>query len=235
MLECYVICWRNFNITYDCIESLLATASEPLEMTISNPNDSLPNSGTAKIREYLRDLVSKGRIRRALLFEENGFGWCLQKSIEDFRPQGPLFMMSDGDLIIKDGVDWVGLSRKYHEDHWVVTGCNLSTENYLPPNHGFSSADDNFGMWLQVHKTDWYFTHFGTQQNSIDSYIMNAARYTGGATKIREIEALHATWSIHYPESPYYDPIYATFKREQASNWVMKPKPLNMNYELVTL
>lgn len=231
-LEVYMICWRNFNITKDCIESFLETASEPLEVTIANPNDTLPNSGTEVIRTYLRDLVAAGKIKRALLFEENGFGWSLMKSIEDFPPKGDIFMLTDGDLILPK-VDWAALHRKYHEDHWVATGCNLSTENYLPPNHGFNPDQAEFGLWQMTVKTDWFMKVHGTRLNSIDSRIMWLAAQSGGATKVREIEALHATWSIHYEDSPYYDPEYAAYKREKASSWVMQPAPPNMNYELV--
>ena len=233
MIPLYVICWRNFNIAEACLESIIETASEELEITVVSPNDKLPNSGTAQIRSYLQELACQNKIKRALFFEENVFGWGLMKAIEDFPPQSPLFFCTDGDLILPENVDWVGLSKKYHEDHWVVTGCNLSTENYLPPNHGFSKEDENFGMWLQCLKTDWFWHFHGTQQNSIDSRIMDIARFTGGATKIREIEAIHTTWEIHDPNSPYYDPEYSQYKKERASGWVFDSRPDNMNYTLV--
>lgn len=237
MLPVFLICWRNFNITRDCLESFIDTASEPLEISVAVPNDTMPGSGTNKIHQYLRNKVDKGIVKRALFYEENVIGHGLVRMIRDFFPdpdKHELFCLSDGDLVLPQGVDWVGLSRHYHEDHWVVTGCNLSTENYKPPCTGFSKNDDNFGLWLHVHKTKWFRDYHGFERNSIDSDIMTLARYSGGATKIREIEAYHCTWSIHDPESPYLDVEYSAYKKENASNWVFARRNENMAYELVT-
>lgn len=235
MLPVYLISWRNYPICKASLESFIRTASEPLEISVAVPNDTLPDSGTDKIHEYLTGMVEKGLIKRALFYETNCFGFGLVNMIKDFPPDPetqPLMVLSDMDLLLPD-VDWCALTRKYHEDHWVVTGCNLSTKNYKEPNWGFSPLDDNFGLWLHCHKTEWFNKYHGTERNSIDSDIMTLARGTGGATKIREIEALHLAWEIHYPTSFYYDPVYAQFKREHGSNWVYNAKPDNMSYKLV--
>lgn len=233
MLPIYMICWRNLAITMDCLESFISTATEPIELTVVNPNDSLPNTQTTEIRLYLRKLIEEGKVKRALFFDENVFGWGLIESVKDFPPQTPLFMMTDGDLIIRPDTDWIGLSKKYHDEGWAVTGFQLSIENYKSPNHGFSQEDCNFGLWGVMFSTQWFNTYHGTERNSIDSNIMNSARWTGGAIKVREIEVLHATWSISYEGDRYYDREYADFKRQQASNWVFNPKPNNMHYELI--
>lgn len=234
MLDLYVICWRNFNICKDSLDSLIETASEPINITVANPNDFLPNSGTEKIREYLRFLVKDGKIKRALLFEDNPFGFALMKSIELFPPTEDLFFLSDGDLVVPKGGDWVGLSKEYHARGHSYTGFNLSTENYREPNWGFNSADENWGLWLCCANTQFFMERHGVFQNSIDSRLCGLAAGWGlGGIKIRELELLHATWSIHYPNDHYEDKEYAEFKRTQGSNWVYNERPENMKFELV--
>jgi hypothetical protein len=231
-LPVYLIGWRNFNIVRDSLNSFIRTASEPIEITFVSPNDTLPNSGTTEIRKYVRRLIRLGLVKRMLEFKENGFGYCLMKSIEDFRPKTKLFCMSDCDLIIPENGDWIALSREYHKKGWVVTGFNLSMENYLPAGRGFSSEDCNFGIWGMVLNTEFFFTYHGTSRNSLDSGIMDLARGRGGAVKIRELELFHCAWSLSYPESKYFDPEYRDYKNGN-SNFVFNPKPSNMEYVLV--
>lgn len=238
MIHFYGITWRNFNICRDSIESFINTASEDVEFTIVNANDNLPQSGTEQIREYLKEQVSKGRIKRALLFNENCRGYGLMKAIQDFPPRGDLFFISDMDLVVPENADWIGVTKKYHERGHVVTGFNLSTENYKEGNSGFSKEDENFGMWGIAVNTDIFNQHYNIANNCIDGYFMTLGRGRGrngveGGKKIHDIELMHATWSIHYPDSKYYDPIYSKLKSQKGSSWVFEPKPRDMGYELI--
>ncbi len=229
----FIIVWRNINITVDCIESVLENSKQhDIEYTIVNPNDHLPESGTNQIRDYLRSLVSSGRIKRALLYEENCFGHGLVNAIKLFPPKSEFFILSDGDMLAPAGSDWFGLCKKYHEDkNLMITGFQLSLDNYKAPNYGFDTDANEFGIWMQAIKTDWYLNTWGLEANCIDSQMLAS---TGGRyKKIREIEMMHLTWSIFFPESKYYDPHYADYKRQVSSSFAFRGRPTNMNFELV--
>ena len=230
-MNLYTIGWRNFNIVIDSLESMIKSASEPIDITFISPNDTLPNSGTTKIREHVRKLVAIGAIKRSLEFNKNGFGWCLIQAIKDFPPTGDIFWASDCDLIVVD--DWINLTKKYHARGRVVTGFNLSLENYKHPNSGFNPKAEEFGMWMAGFNTEWFNKYHGTDQNTIDSRIMQLASNTGGYAKIRESELFHCTWSISYEGDRYYDPEYRDYKKSKKGNFAFDPKPKNLEYFLV--
>lgn len=227
--------WRNYNICVDSLESILFTASEPLEVNIALPNDDLPNSGTEKLKDYLKDKVNKGIVKRVLAYNTNCRGFGLINMLKMFPPKGKTFIMTDVDMIVPSygDNDWIRISQKYHDKGLCLTGFDLNTENYLPPNWGFSNDCTEFGIWLMRINTEFFLRVHGLEKNTIDSDLMTMARFNGGGYKIKELQLGHATWSISFPNSRYYDKEYAILKKEKGSSWVFEPRPENMEYELI--
>jgi hypothetical protein len=226
MIQSYIICWRNFAIVKDSLESIINSSSQ-LDITVINPNDSLPNSGTDKIREYLEDCVGYKKIKRALLFEENVDGWGLQEAIKRNPPESDWFFMSDGDLLISKRC--VKLTDYYHKSlSNLVTGFQLSPANYH--GFGFDHSAREFGGWMMGINTNFYINQYGLDKPPIDHKIIVAAK--DQYDKIRDVELYHCTWDIDNPSSKYYDKEYVEYKKTVVFK-AFGNRPANMNYKVI--
>ena len=225
MIQTYVIVRRNYNIVKASLDSIIAS-SDQLEITVVNPNDHLPNSGTSNIRSYLRTLVKEKCIKRALFFEENVDGWALQEAIKQYPPSGNWFYITDGDLLVPKCCENVTNHYIMELDN-LVTGYQLSRSNYQQGMRGFNYASNEFGCWMMGIDTDFYVNTYGLDNVPVDSKIIGLSN--GWFSKINEKELYHLTWDIGDPASPYYDKEYVEYKKTKS---FQLGRPDNMNFEV---
>lgn len=228
MIKLYGLTYRVPQYAEKSIESILKNASEPIDFTVV---DNL-SSGSEKIRAYLRQLVSEKRISRALLMNCNAIGWGLVQAIQDFPPDDSetFFCVTDLDLVVPEGCDWVKTIRKAHEGGAKLTGCTLDISNYVnTPNHGYGGDEDGFGIWLQGINKESFFKHYTLGQNLIDSSMIAAIRNSGGSVqKLLDIRLYHLAWDLWKD-----DPEYFQFKKINPG-WVYQGKPPGLAYNLIS-
>lgn len=232
MIHLYGVGFRNFSYVRKSLESLLNNASEPIILTVVDNPDNLPNSGTIQIRAYLTEQVNKGRIKRALFMNQNTIGWGLVQAIKDFPPDDsePFFCMTDLDLVVDDGCDWIKQIRQVREiKQAVYTGCTLYMRNFVPPNQGYRGDEDDFGLWLVSADTKLYSRYVGFDTNTIDGHLIKIFKDLGHVEKILDIRLYHMAWDNHL-----YDLEYANYKRSLKEDWAFQSKPADMSYKLIT-
>lgn len=231
MITLYGLSFRNFPYVRKSIESLINNASEPFRFVVSdNPSD-WPNSGTSQIRSFLSEMVNKGNLDKVLLFNNNNIGWSLVQAYKDFPPDDSesFFCMTDLDLAVDDGCDWIKEIRTAHDERGaVLTGCTLHMRNMVPPNWGYSGDSDGFGMWLMGINKSIFDKHHTSNINVIDSRMRVIFSDHGPVEKLLSIRLYHMAWDNHL-----YDLEYAKYKRELGSSWCSNPKGSDLSYELI--
>lgn len=232
MIHLYGIAFRNYRYLTKSLNSILRTATEPLDITIVDSFCSWPGSESQKIRKYLRRLVKKKLISRALFFDENVRGHGLVLSIKHFPPEGPesFFLLTDLDLIFDPG--WLEKTKQAHKDGHILTGVGLKTENYLPPNAGFEDNPEVFGTWMQGINKKVFFEQHTTERNCVDSTMHNIFKNHGTILKLDD-RAYHQAWDIFLPKANGGDPDYAIHKAKLGVDWVFKSAP-GMKYRLIS-
>ncbi len=233
MIHAYFISYRNYNYVKKSLDSILESASEKIIVNVAhNPDYMMMNSGHFLIKEMLEEYVDSGKIERALIFANNNIGWSLVQAMRDFPPDDSekFFVMSDLDLVVPSGCDWIKEIRQAYAAGGVLTGFGLDLSNHLDPNDGHSEL--SFGNWIMAPNTKLYQKHFGYDRNTIDSQIVNTFASLGTVYKLNT-RLIHLAWDLHKPREEGGDPEYAAAKKAAGPNWVLKPKPDNMSYTLI--
>jgi hypothetical protein len=227
MINLYGLTYRVPTYAIKSIDSLIRNASEPFSMTVCDNF----SEGSSEIRDYLKQKVDSGDIKRALLFKENNIGWSLCTSLIEFPPDNSekFFCLTDLDLVVPEGCDWISHIKKAHyQENCILTGCTLDMSNYYnTPNHGYGGDDDGFGIWLLGINTELYYRHFPPDRtNVVDFHMRQTFGMLGRVKKILDIRLYHLAWDLWKDDLEYFQ-----FKKN-SPGWCYRGLPENMEYEL---
>lgn len=196
MISVYSICYRNLPNTIESLESIVNTASQPLDITVVE-SESRPSIAT-----YLAEKVADKTISRAMLFKNNVRGVGLKKAIELFPPKGDFFILTDLDVVVPSGADWLGEIIRARQEGNIMTGFPLNPVNYVPPNGGHS--DNGFGCWLMGVDTNVYINTYPKHWNIVDGKLIQQHMFYGKVKRINEISLYHLGWDLWKTDESYF-------------------------------
>jgi len=236
MIHLYGLTYRAPEYLRKSLDSIIQNSSEDLDITIVESNSEKSPEVRKVIESYVFDKSQIGPNDkcRAMLMPGNTVGWGLLKAIDDFPPDSKdadFFILTDLDLIVPTGCDWVSLIREAHEVRGrTLTGCTLSLENYVPPNHGYGGDSDSFGMWLMGVNIK-QFKDFPRNPHHpscalVDHHVRGFFQGRGITEKLLSIRLYHLGWDIWKD-----DPDYFEHKKANPTVWFQLPRSLD--YELL--
>ena len=204
MITVYGVGWRVPQYIRRTVESLRANASEDFRLVVVD-NKSVNSDAIAA---WADTQVERGAIDLFLGLEDNIRGNALRTGYELSPPDQSenFFMFTDLDLVVPDGLDWIGETRRMQSDPGlVVSGFSLSLENYVPPNSGHDPDPHGhaMGVWLLGLKGDVYEQHFPDDLPLVDHVLLNTLSRRGRIERSRR-ELYHLGWDLHRDDPEYW-------------------------------
>ena len=198
MIYVYGMAYWTLEYSKKSVQSMWENASEDFKLIIVEGH----SERSEEFKAWREELKSKNQYYKYVKADKNCYGWGLIHARETIPPDDSedFIILTDLDLIVPKGADWIKEIREGLKTNWVV-GCDLSTENYKPPNWGFSPDCNEFGTWLMAIKKG-LLTMFPKGVNVQDHIVLHVCRQLGGTYKKLPIKLFHCTWDTYweYPE-----------------------------------
>lgn len=204
MIHVYGVCYRMPDYVRRTVESLRRNASEPFRLIVAD-NRSVRSDAIAA---WARGALERRDLHAFLGLEENIVGNALRTAYELYPPDDsePLFVFTDLDLVVPDGLDWIAETRRMHADPGLaVSGFSLSLENYVPPNSGHDPDPHGhaMGVWLLGIRRRLYDEHFPDELPLVDSVLLNTLAKHGRIERSRHA-LYHLGWDLHRDDPEYW-------------------------------
>lgn len=207
MLHVYGMAYWVLDYANKTIDNLLESSTEKLHITVVEGK----SKHSADFLAWAKDCLSKGKIQRFITADDNCKGAGLIWAFNNYPPDKSenFCIFTDLDVLVPKGVDWVKAIRIRMKKK-VVVGFDLSTENYVPPNYGFSIGDEYYGNWLMACNLRVFKKY--PLRSFQDSEVIQHMLKSGESVKI-PIKLTHLGWDAWKD-----DPEYWAFKIDNL-NW----------------
>lgn len=200
MIHVYALCYWILPYAQKTIDNMLENATEPLHITVVEGN----SKHSSQFLAWAKEQLEANKIQRFITANFNCKGSGLLWAYDNFKPDSSedFCIFTDLDLLVPAGTDWVGMTRSAMRVA-AVSGFQLSAENYVSPNWGWSEAEQSFGNWHMAIKTkaiDTYPRHLSFE----DSIMIGHAMQYGPRSQIKQ-RIYHLGWDAAKDDKEYWD------------------------------